>query len=166
MALLQPRISDWCGALGLGHRPTRTERIAWESRAPGSCAALRVHVERFPEGAYRAVAADRIAARRVTHTETWEPATRRLVLFVGEGDVAYRDEPAAHAAALGRAQVTAERLCKGFAATASYRLTSAKPTVQTWNCSRASGGVRCGLEGEAVCEVEERRVQEVEVCEG
>lgn len=166
MPLFQPRLSDSCGALGLGHRPTRTERVAWESREPGSCAALRAHVERFPDGAYRAVAADRIAARRVTQMETWAPATRRLVLFVGQGDVAHRDEPVAHAAALSRAQITAERLCKGFAATVSYRLTSAKPTVQTWNCSRASGGVLCGLEGEAVCEVEERRVQEVEVCGG
>ena len=76
--LLQPQISDMCGALGLGNRPTKAERIAWESREPGSCAALRTHVERFPDGAYRAEASDMLAARRVTQTEIWTPGTRRL----------------------------------------------------------------------------------------
>jgi hypothetical protein len=162
--LLQPQISDLCGTLGLGHRPTTAERIAWASREPGSCAALRAHIERFPEGAYRAVAADLLAARRVTQTEIWTPTVRRLVLFVGQDDVAHSSEPAAQAAALGRARMSAERLCKSFVATTSYRLTSAKPIVQMWNCSRASTSVLCGLEGEALCEVEERRVQDIEEC--
>jgi len=166
ISLLQPQISDLCAALRLGHRPTKTERIAWESRELGNCAALRTHIERFPEGAYRTVAADMLAARRVTQAETWAPATRRLALFVGQDDVTYPGEPAAQAAALTRARISAERLCKGFTATASYRLTSAKPMVQAWNCHRASGGVLCGFDGEAVCEVEERRVQEMEACGG
>src|SRR5260370_10388324 len=79
--MLQPAISDVCGALGLGDRPTKGERIAWEGREPGSCAALRSHIEHFPNGTYRDEAAGMLAARRVTQTEVWTPTTRRLAVF-------------------------------------------------------------------------------------
>jgi TIR domain len=161
---LQPQISDICGALGLGNRPAKTERIAWEGREAGSCAALRTHVERFPEGAYRRDAAEILAARRVTQREMWTPSTRRLALYVSQLDAPSSNEAAAQAAALTRGQVSAEQLCKSFAAATSFRFTSAKPAVQTWHCSPVAKGVACGLEGEAVCMVEERRVQEVEAC--
>jgi hypothetical protein len=161
---LQPQISDVCGALGLGHRPTKIERIAWEGREPGSCAALRSHIERFPQGAYRHDAADMLTARRVTQVEIWTPGTRRLSLFMGQDGAPSGDEAAARSAALARATASAERLCKGFAATTSFRLTSATPTPQSWNCARVSGGVVCGFEGEAVCALEEQRIQELETC--
>jgi hypothetical protein len=98
--LFQPQIADVCGALGVGHRPTRTERVAWEGREAGSCAALRTHVERFPSGAYRQEAADLLAARRVTQTEIWTPSTRRLTLFQGQDAAPTRKEAAARGAAL------------------------------------------------------------------
>ena len=98
--LMQPQISDSCGALGLGNRPTKTELVAWESRERGSCAALRTHVERFPQGAYRADAADMLAARRVTQKETWTSSTRKLSLYVSQDEAASSNEAAAHAAAL------------------------------------------------------------------
>lgn len=164
VSFFQPQISDVCGTLGFGNRPTKTERVAWEERERGSCAALRTHIERFPDGAYRDEAADMLAARRVTQTEFWTPGTRRLALFVGQGDAPSRNEAAAQAEAWARAQVTTDRLCKGFVATTAFRLTSAKPVPQSWNCSPTSGGVVCGFEGEAVCEVEERRIQENETC--
>jgi hypothetical protein len=164
VSLLQPQISDVCGALGLGHRPTKKERIAWEGREPGSCAALRTHIERFPQGAYRHDAADMLTARRVTQAETWTPGTRRLSLFVGQDDVPSTNEAAARSAALARAQASAERLCKGFVATMSFRLASATLAPQIWKCERVSGGVVCGFEGEAVCMLEERGIQETESC--
>jgi hypothetical protein len=161
---LQPHISDGCGALGLGHRPTKTERIAWEARELGSCAALRSHIERFPQGAYRHDAAEMLTARRVTQAETWTPGTRQLSLFMAQDGAPSANEAAARSAALARARAPAERLCKGFAATTSFRLTSATPAAQSWNCARVSGGVICGFEGEVVCTVEERRIQETETC--
>ena len=164
LPLLQPQISDLCGALGFGNRPSKAERIAWEGRAAGSCAALRSHVERFPDGAYRAAASDILAARRVTQTEIWTPGTRRLTLFVGQDDGASAGEAAAKAAALNRGRASAERLCKSFAATTAFRLASAEPSVQTWQCSQAAKGFVCGFEGEAVCVLEERRTQEIESC--
>jgi len=162
--LFQPRISDACGAIGIGDRPGKIERIAWESRQLGSCAALRAHIERFPDGKYRTDASAMLAARRVTETESWVPASRRLALFVEPDNVAVRNEAGARTAALARAQAPAERLCKGFAATTLFRLRTTTPIAQTWSCRAVTLGVTCSFEGEAVCEVDERHVQEEERC--
>ena len=164
MRLLQPQLSDACGALGLGDQPTKNERLAWEGRESGSCAALRTHIERFPDGIYRDDAARMLAARRVRQTEVWTPAMRRLALFVGQDHVRSINRAAAQAAALTRGQATADRLCRGFAAATSFRLTSAMPAPQVWHCSPGNGVMTCGFEGEAVCSLEERRVQEDESC--
>jgi TIR domain len=164
MPLLQPHVSDSCGALGLGDRPVRKERNAWERREQGSCAALRAHIQRFPNGAYRAEATSLLAARRLTQTEVWTPATRRLTLFQPQEDVASATEGAARAVSLVSAKAQVQRLCKGFAATLSFRLTSAAPEAQVWNCSSAPKGIACGFEGEAVCEVDERSFIESETC--
>ena len=164
VGFLQPHMSDLCGAVGLGHRPAKSERIAWESRQPGSCAALRTHIDRFPNGAYRDAAASMLAARRVTQTEVWTATTRRLALFIPQADAPSSSEVAAQAAALARAQAPAERLCKGFAATTSFRFTSATPAPQVWKSEHVSKGWVCGFDGEAVCGLEELRIQESETC--
>jgi hypothetical protein len=164
ISFLQPEISDACGSLGLGNRPTRKERIAWQGREQGSCEALRSHIKDFPEGAYRNAAADLLTGRRVTQRETWAPATRRLALHMGDDATPSDNEIRAQSKALLRAQYPAERLCKGFAATTSFRFISAKPAAQHWNCSTVPGGVVCGFEGEALCELEERGFQETETC--
>jgi hypothetical protein len=161
--LLQPWISDVCGALRLGNRPSKSERIAWERREPGSCADLRRHIERFPDGIYRDEAAGMLAGRRVTQTEVWTAAMHRLELVELQGDVP-SGTAAAKVDALARATVRAERMCKAFAATGSFRFKSAMPIPQVWNCSRLAQGVTCGLEGEAVCDLDERRIQEYETC--
>jgi hypothetical protein len=163
---LQPFVSDICGAWGFGDRPTKAERMAWESREPGSCQALRDHIEAFPEGAFQGTAADLIAARQVTQTETWEPSERRLVLYVGPSGARQRTEADARADARERAARDAERLCSGFSATTSFRLTSSSPEARVWDCSSSGGGVSCSFDGEAVCQLEERRVVENEVCQG
>jgi hypothetical protein len=164
MPLFQPYVSDACGTLGLGDRPAREERIAWERRQPGSCAALRVHIEHFPKGAYRAEATSLLAARRPTQAEVWTAVTRRLALFQPQEYPASSSEAKARSVALPSAQARAERLCRGFAATDSFRLRSATPQAQKWNCDPGLEGVVCGFEGEAVCELDERRVVENEIC--
>lgn len=164
VAVWQPRVSDICGAFGLGNRPTAAERLAWEARPPGDCAALRAHVARFPEGAFRQQAADLLTARRLKPVEEWTPGQRRLALFVAEGAGTQGSEPAAREAAWERARASAERLCKGFAATTSFRFVSSEPVAQAWSCRPVAVGVACGLEGEAVCAVEERHVREEESC--
>jgi hypothetical protein len=164
VAALQPFLSDACGAVGLGHRPTQAERVAWESRAAGDCGALRTHLERFPGGAYGRLASDMLTARRTSQSERWTPTTRRLALFVGQGDAAFPVRTAAETAALHRAQPQAERLCQGFAATTSFKLVRAVPGAQSWSCSDVRRGVTCGFDGVAVCELLERSVEERESC--
>jgi len=162
--LLQPRISDVCGALGLGNRPIMRERIAWEGREPGNCAALRTHIERFPNGTYHNEAASMLVARRVMQTEVWTLTTRHLMLFEPPDDVPSSNEAAAQRAALTRARDRAERQCRGFAATTLFRFRSSTPVPQVWNCRSMAKGAACGFEGEAVCRLEERNVQEYESC--
>jgi hypothetical protein len=164
ISVFQPPISDACGALGLGHRPVRRERVEWERREPGSCAALRAHIERFPDGTYRDVAASMLAARHVTQMEVWTHATRSLTMFEPQADVSSSNGADARAAALARAEASAERLCQGFAATTLFRLRSSSPAPHVWNCSAIGKGVTCGFEGEAVCGLEERSIQEQESC--
>lgn len=164
--LFQPQLSDACGDAGLGRRPSRIERTAWEARAHGSCDALRAHIRQFPEGAFHQAAADLLEARKVTQSETWVPGSRRLALFVARANGGSADESAARAEAMGRAQSAAERLCKGFAATTSFQFKAARPEPHTWHCEPGKSGVSCGFEGEAACQLDERRIQETESCGG
>jgi hypothetical protein len=162
--ILQPYVSDACGAAGLGRRPTRLERIAWAERELGSCAALRTHLERFPNGVFRDVATSLIAARRLTRSEVWNAATHTLTLFVPQGDDASGNEALAREEALRRAQPAAEQLCKGFTATKSFKFRAATPLARTWNCGVGPEGARCGFEGEAICQLDEQVIQEGETC--
>jgi hypothetical protein len=160
----QPSLSDVCGALALGDRPTRVERLSWEARERGNCEAIRLHLARFPDGAFRERAGLLLDAREVKSAEVWTPGVRRLTLVEPRDDVASADEVTARASAIKRAQSSAEALCRGFAATTLFRVTSSTAVPQRWTCSPVDGGTTCGFEGEAVCELHERRVETVETC--
>lgn len=160
----QPGLSDSCGAMGLGGRPNRTEREAWEAKPAGSCVALRAHVARFPEGAFRRQAADLLTARRSQVRETWNPVTKPLSLFETASGGGGRDESSARADALGHAQAAAERLCRNFGAGTLYRFRAATPVADQWNCGRGAAGPVCGFEGHADCELDERGSVETETC--
>jgi hypothetical protein len=164
LSLFQPHISDACAAIGLGNRPTKIERIAWGTRQRGSCDALRKHIERFPNGFYFGEANGLLATKHVTGVESWIPIERRLTLFQSEVEEPSSDKAAAEAIAIADAQRKAERLCSGFAVTDSFRLKSARPVPQEWKCTSTRKGMTCGFEGEAVCELDERRIEESETC--
>jgi len=164
MPLLQPAVSDFCGALSLGGKPTKRERVAWEKREPASCAALRAHLAQFPAGAYRDEANGLLQSRIVKQHEVWTPATHELAIFESQPEIPSATKDTAQSLAIAQAQATAERLCKGFAATTSFRFKSAEPVPQQWNCSSSANGVRCAFDGAAVCELEERSTQESETC--
>ncbi|MEZ5945987.1 MAG: hypothetical protein R3C04_03895 [Hyphomonas sp.] len=162
--IAQPGISDACGAMGFGGKPSKTERLAWANRETGSCEALRRHIDLFPEGAFRDDAADMLAAMRTEATEVWEPTEKRLVLFLPGDGTAYTAEADARAAALSRAEAKAAQMCKSFAATASYRLASSSASAADWSCESSAGGISCAFDGEAVCDLSIRRVEEREIC--
>jgi len=163
-ALAQPSLSDTCGAWGLGDKPTREERLAWEGREPGSCDALRAHVEAFPEGAYRDDAADMIAARRVTEQEVWEQSEKRLDFYVGQVSEPANSEAEARSRASDAASGRAEQLCRNFALTATYRFSGANTEIRNWSCSDTASGVVCAVEGDAMCLVDIRGIVETETC--
>lgn len=121
---LQPALSDSCGSVGWGGRPNRAERVAWEARIAGSCAALREHIAHFPDGAYRSEAADLLTARKVSIMETWQPASRALALFEPSAGPPAKNEAAARASALERSRPDSERLCRGFGGGTLYRYVS------------------------------------------
>ncbi|HVN01427.1 MAG TPA: toll/interleukin-1 receptor domain-containing protein [Caulobacteraceae bacterium] len=160
----QPALSDACGAWRLGERPTRDERLAWAAKPASSCQALRDHIARFPEGAYRREAADLLTARRVTTEDVWSPSTRQLALFQPQATDGAPDEAAARAKAVAAAQTQADNLCRGFAATTAFRFRAASPQPQTWTCAKGGGGVVCGFDGQVVCQLDERATVERETC--
>jgi hypothetical protein len=159
----QPGLSDGCGALGLGGRANRSERLAWETRTPGSCQALREHISRFPGGAYRSEAADLLTARQTSTVETWVPASRTLALFEPAGSAA-KDEVVAQARALESAKPDAERLCRGFGAGSLYRYVASSAVAERWSCTHGPTGTACGFDGHAQCELSESRRTEQEHC--
>jgi hypothetical protein len=164
MPVGQPAVSDLCGAAGLGGRPTRAERIAWTAVPAGECEALRTHVSRFPEGAYRTQAAEMLEARKTWTTESWKRSERILPVYQGRDGASIPTEAAARAAALARAIPTAKHLCSDLAASGQFRVNSATPEAEAWACSSIGGGYVCGFQGRARCAVEERVVTEHESC--
>jgi hypothetical protein len=159
----QPGVSDMCGSFGLGGRPKRAERLAWETRTPGSCAVLREHIQQFPNGAFRAQAADLLTARKTSVVETWRPATKTLVLYEPAAEAAV-DERAAQSSAIERARVSAERLCRGFGGGTLYEFVSSRPMPERWSCNSTAAGTTCAFDGHAQCELNERQQTEQEEC--
>ena len=155
----QPLISDACGALSLGGRPDRDERIAWAARHPGSCADLRTHITRFPDGAYRRLAADLLAAETVERAPTWSPAPRTARGYVRQSLQTFGSTAAAQADARTRAQADAATLCAPL--DANERLAGADVTPLAYDCRLGlGGGSVCALDYSAVCRIEVRPLVE------
>ncbi len=91
------------------------------------------------------------------------PGQRRLQMTVRQGLEPLADEAAARKDALARGPAEAWLVCAGFD-TGEYRLVSAVAEAQQWRCRAVGTGVICGFDGQAVCEVEVRRVSLVEIC--
>ncbi len=163
----QPVISDVCGALRLGNRPTHEERVAFEALPPRDCAALSAYRSRFEQSPLRAIVDSRLADRHSRAEESWVAFTRQNpVMFVPAYGPPAANETAAKAAALERAHPQAERLCRNFAASSMFRFNGASPVAQSWSCETRSGGIVCGFDGIAQCDIDERQVVEHERCGG
>lgn len=152
VALGQPALSDACGAVNLGNRPTHAERVAFETLPAGDCAALEAFRGQYESSPLRELADSRLNARVTLQEERWVAGERRLAVYAGG---------ASEAEARTRAQTRAAQLCQGFAATTQFRVTSA----ETQGAYACEGGA-CGVTGEAVCRLEERQVVSRDVCGG
>ena len=161
----QPGLSDFCGKWGLGDKPTVEERVAWETRDPTSCDALRTHIERFGEGgALHGLAADMLDARRILIEEEWVD-DKQISIFsqtiTAEGRPSVED---AQKNALIEGQKLAEASCRTLAATDFYRFLGADLTVKEWECSEFSSGHYCGFDGEKTCSMKRLIRTSTEVC--
>ena len=164
MPLAQPWLSDACGTFGLGARPGRPERIAWEQRPKGDCDALKKHIRQFPEGSYLATAAAMLSARNVTPVEQWVPVQHPLRLLLGRDAPSSATEVAARSAAIERGRKKAQILCQDFGASGLARYRGADVDAQEWTCEPARGGIVCGFEGRALCSLDELSKVESETC--
>lgn len=60
----QPLLSDSCGALGLGSKPPREERLAWAALPAGDCKAIEGFVSKYKDTAYLEKATHSLELRR------------------------------------------------------------------------------------------------------
>lgn len=158
-----PGVRAGCAAFGLGGVPTQAETDLWESRSAGDCETLRKYLLDFPNGAYAEKARSLLHAVPPETRESWTPEERRLPLTVRQGLDPLPDEDAAREDALARGVADAQLACGAYEA-GEYRLLTAAPEAQTWNCTPRGTGFVCGFDGQAICQVEARRVDRVEVC--
>lgn len=151
-------VSDACGAVGLGNRPSKGERLAWESRPRGDCAALRAFAADKGHYYHRAAVA---ALNAVTETraDAFTPAPRNWL-----SRVPARDRPRfpTEAAAKEDARERAEREAfhEGCAPRAYERIRGVEITPREYECRREGrrGGFSCALSYHAMCRIEARAV--------
>lgn len=156
ISVLQPGLGDACGALHLGNAPTREERLAWTERPQGSCEALRAHVERFPDGAFRAQAADLLSAARGERAVDFTPAQREGRGYVRQSAAPFATEEEAQLDAKSRAiSDAAATICAPRSEFERFNNVNVEPG--SFDC-RASplGGRVCALDYTAYCRIEER----------
>jgi hypothetical protein len=152
-----------CVSWGLGGLPTKDEQALWTSRVAGDCEGLRAYLAQFPKGAFAEEAGRRLQAAETIEDESWTPEEQRLPLTVRATLAPLATEKAARADALARGPVEARQICEGFEA-GEFRLVSATAEAQNWRCSARDSGSVCGFDGQAICQVEVRRVAQRQVC--
>lgn len=152
--LAQPQVSDACGAVGLGHRPSRAERLAWAERRPGNCDDLRALIDRFPDGAYRSEAADLIAAETTSRSSALTPQPRTVQGYVRQSERGFSSLAAAQADARTRAAADAKSLCAPVDSNEQLGGVSLAPGGE-FDCRPGfGGGAVCALQYSATCELE------------
>jgi len=155
----QPTLSDACGALSLGGRPPRDERIAWAARRPGNCADLRAFISRYPGGANRRLAADLLAAATSERAPAWSPTMRTVRGYVRQSMTGFSSAAAAQADARTRAQADAATLCAPI--DAFEKLDGATITPIAYDCRPGfEGGTICALDYAGACQMEARPLVE------
>jgi hypothetical protein len=153
----QPGLSDGCGALHLGGRPSHAERLAWANRRQGSCADLQAIIKAFPDGAYRSKAADLLQAATVSNASPFAADPRTAHGYVRQSMTGFGNEAAAQADAKARAAEDAkETTCAPV--DANERLDGVDITSTTFDCRESPlGGTVCAADYVAACHLEARQ---------
>jgi hypothetical protein len=149
-------LSDTCGSFGFGGRPIRAERLAWKEvvQRPGDCSALSAHIAKYPEGAYRQQARDLLEARHYSPEGPWLSGNSTIDVYQPRETHPLASETAARKDAIAGGNALAERECRKQSVALQARYVSANATPEDWNCDRIEGGVVCGFQGHATCQIE------------
>lgn len=159
-----PGVNSLCAVWGLGGVPTREETALWTARTSGDCAALRTYLERYPKGAYAEEAGRWLQVATSESTEHWTKREERQPLAVRSTLEPQPDETTAKADALERGEAEAKESCELLTTGGAFRVLSTRAEVKEWRCLPRGGGVTCGFDGWAICQVEARSVETREVC--
>jgi TIR domain len=153
----QPGLSDACGAVHVGGRPSYAERLAWAKRRPGSCADLQAIIKDFPDGAYRSKAADLLQAAAVSSASPFAPDPRTARGYVRQSMSGFGSAAAAQADATTRAIEDAkETTCAPV--DANERLDGVEIASTTFDCRPSPlGGTVCAADYVATCRLEARQ---------
>jgi len=155
----QPMVSDACGALGIGHRPTRSDRLAWASRPLGDCGRLRDFAG-DERSYYSGTAADMLSAATHERAQSFTPARREWRSYIRTSERPFPNVTAARTDAERRAAEDATR--QGCAPRDEFeRLMRVDVTPEEFDCrDDPRGGFTCGLDYVAECHVEVRAIIE------
>jgi hypothetical protein len=154
MSFAQPFASDICGSLGIGRKPSRAERLAWENLPPGDCEALEEFTREYGKGANGTLATQRLLLRRAVR----EPKVSEFAFdafapgYARQGSTPFATKREAEASAREEAIEDArKRYCAPNEP--SERLLRVELTSFTPVCSpNVSGsGIRCGADYQARC---------------
>lgn len=152
----QPALADRCGALGIAGLATRQERVFWEGMAMGDCDALRLYLNRFPEGVYGELAERRLSMRRIVRAEQWSETRREVQNYLRQTAQAFASEGAAVADARLRAVEDARQMVGCTAHGRDEVLLKVDLAEARPSCHRSEGGYVCGLDYRAQCTLRTR----------
>lgn len=155
MPIAQPALSDACGALHLGGRPSYAQRLEWDARPKGDCNALRAFAS--GDGPYAAQAARLLQAATVTGASPFAPAPRTARGYVRQSITGFSSLAAAQADARTRAvDDTKETACAPL--DANEKLDGVDVTRTTFDCRPSPlGGTVCAADYVATCRLEARQ---------
>lgn len=148
----QPALADACGGLGIGGKPSRQLREAWEGRPRGDCAWLEAYVRNPTWGPYAAEAGALLQLRRAVPTGQVEIVVRDdNAGYVRQSAEASKSEAEAKARAMTEAQADAEDVvCRPTSPQEKLKAAEIKPVRHI--CSRPlAGGHACALDYRATC---------------
>ncbi len=151
--------------LDLAKGASNKEETAWTALQKDSCNDLRSFLTKFPNGYYANQTQARLDGRTIETQRQWEKIKRVMPLYIGSGDM----EPSgsrqlANEQILRRAETEAANICSGLAEAGQAKLVDNIIEGAIKGCDNFGGQFSCSYEGKALCEIEEPRDIEVEIC--
>lgn len=152
-------ISDGCGALGLGGRPTRDERLRFEA-LPADCKKLAAARSSFKSEAVKEEISQRLTTAREVRDAITVPEERPWNSYVRQPANSFASRQSAEADAKSRALEDAQ--VQGCTPrTAGERAVSVRLTRIDYTCPpRSDGRNSCGANYSAICEMRVRPLVE------